>query len=412
MADKENRKGFFKGMIDRFKASFERSVEESEKEKTEEKVEPEVQIRKESSDKIAQTQPETPQPQEKLEPEKERQEKKQKAVEETHEGGGGFLDKLKPSNWFEKLKDGLEKTRKSFVFKMTGLFRLRNVIDEEFWEDLEDILIAADVGIPTTEFIVDEMQKAVDEHYISEPSSLLDKMKEELESILEEKSTHLDLAEEGLSIIMVVGVNGTGKTTSIAKLANRFMQEGKKVIIAAADTFRAAAIEQLEVWGRKLDLDVIKHEEHSDPAAVVFDAISAARARKADVLLIDTAGRLHSKVNLMKELEKIKRVIKRNYPDAPHETLLVLDATTGQNAMIQAKTFSQFVDVTGIILTKLDGTAKGGIIIGIMHELGIPVKYIGIGEGVYDLRPFSARYFLDALFAEDERENTPETMAS
>lgn len=314
---------------------------------------------------------------------------------------GGVFDKIKPSNWFNRLKEGLEKTRKNFVFKMKGLFRLRNVIDEDFWDELEEILLMADVGIKTTDYIINQMKKAVDEHYIEQPSHLYEVMKDKLASILQKEDTELKLKASGLSVILVIGVNGSGKTTSIAKIANRLIQEGKKVIIAAADTFRAAAIEQLEVWARKLDLEIIKHREGADPSAVVFDAINASIAREADVLIIDTAGRLHSKVNLMKELEKIRKVIQRSIPDAPHETLLVLDSTNGQNAMVQAETFKKAMDITGIVLTKLDGTAKGGIIISIAHELGIPIKFIGVGEGVYDLRPFDSRYFLDALFADD-----------
>jgi fused signal recognition particle receptor len=315
--------------------------------------------------------------------------------EEETEKKKGF----QPGDWFRRLKEGLDKTRKSLVFKVQGLLRLRNVIDEDFWEELEDILITADVGMKTTAYIIEEMKKQVEGRLISEPSHLIEVMKDELCKILEEKPCELNVSRDGLSVIMVVGVNGTGKTTSIAKLANRLMQEDKKVLVAAADTFRAAAIEQLEVWSKKLDVEIIKHNEGADPAAVVFDSVSAATARKADALIIDTAGRLHSKVNLMKELEKINRVVKRTIPDGPHETLLVLDATNGQNALVQARTFSQFVDVSGIVLTKLDGTAKGGIIIGIVHELGIPVKFIGIGEGVYDLRPFNAKHFMDALFS-------------
>jgi len=308
----------------------------------------------------------------------------------------------RPRGWFARLKDGLSRTRKTFVFKMKGLFRMRNVIDEEFWEELEEILLTADVGLETTKFIVDQMREAIDEHYISEPAHLFEVLKEKLIAVMEEKPAVLNLKEGDLSVIVVVGVNGTGKTTSIAKIANRLMLEGKTVMIAAADTFRAAAIEQLEIWAKKIGIEIIKHREGADPAAVVFDAITAAKARKADVLIIDTAGRLHSKVNLMKELEKINRVITRIIPDGPHETLLVLDATTGQNALIQAKTFSQSVTLSGLVLTKLDGTAKGGIIIGIVHELGIPVKFIGVGEGVLDLKQFDAKSFLEALFAEDD----------
>ncbi|MCD4783311.1 MAG: signal recognition particle-docking protein FtsY [Candidatus Eremiobacteraeota bacterium] len=314
---------------------------------------------------------------------------------------GGVFDKLKPQNWFNKLKKGLDKTRKGFVFKMKGLFRLRDVIDDDFWDELEEILLTADVGMDTTEYIIEEMKEAVDEHYIEQPSHLYEVMKDKLSEIMEKENSDMIMNEDGLTIILVVGVNGTGKTTSIAKMANRYMQEGKKVIIAAADTFRAAAIEQLEVWTRKLDIEIIKHKEGSDPSAVVYDAVVASLARRADVLIIDTAGRLHSKVNLMNELQKIRKVIKRNCPEGPHETLLVLDATNGQNALVQAKTFQKAIDITGIVLTKLDGTARGGIIIAIVHDLNVPVKFIGVGEGVYDLRPFDARNFLDALFAEE-----------
>ncbi|MFP4498943.1 MAG: signal recognition particle-docking protein FtsY [Vulcanimicrobiota bacterium] len=382
----EKKKGFFAGLWDKLK----KEPETQEKEVTEKVSEPE---------KVKE---ETGELKEKPIIEEPAEEKIEKNAPPAEEEKKGFLSSFKPTQWIKKLTRGLEKTRKSFVFKITGLFKLRNVIDEDFWEDLEDILITADVGIETTTFIVEDMQRKVEEQYISDPSQLLEVLREELEKILGQKKQGLNLNPEGLSVIMVVGVNGTGKTTSIAKMANLLMQEDRKVLIAAADTFRAAAIEQLEVWGKKIGLDIIKHKEGADPAAVVFDAVSAAKARDVDVLIIDTAGRLHSKVNLMKELEKIKKVIRKNIPDAPHETLLVLDSTTGQNALIQAKTFSRTVDITGIVLTKLDGTAKGGIIIGIGHELDIPVKYIGIGEGVYDLRPFEASYFLDALFSEEK----------
>ena len=337
------------------------------------------------------------------------------AVEEKKGFFGGLFDKLKPKpevlekmkpqNWFNKLKEGLEKTRKNFVFKLKGLFRLRNIIDDDFWDELEEILLTADVGIETSEYVIEEMKKAVNEHLIEDPKRLYEVMKDKLGVILEKEDTKLNIDAPGLNVILVIGVNGTGKTTSIAKIANRLMQEKKKVIVAAADTFRAAAIEQLEVWGRKIGLEIVRHNEGADPSAVVFDAVSAALARKADVLIIDTAGRLHSKVNLMKELEKINRIIKKSVPDGPQETLLVLDSTNGQNAMVQAKTFSKAMEITGIVLTKLDGTAKGGIVISIVNELNIPVKYIGVGEGVYDLRPFESKFFLDALFSDDSDED-------
>ncbi|MCE1246332.1 MAG: signal recognition particle-docking protein FtsY [Firmicutes bacterium] len=318
----------------------------------------------------------------------------------------GFFDKLKPVNWFNRLKEGLDKTRKNLVFKMKGLFRLRESIDDDFWDELEEILLTADVGIDTTEYVIEQMKKAVEEHYIEKPEQLYEVMKDKLSVILDKGETEIVFNKNGLTVILVIGVNGVGKTTSIAKIANRYMQEGKQVLVAAADTFRAAAIEQLEVWGKRLDLEIIRHKEGADPSAVVFDAVSAAIARKADLLIIDTAGRLHSKVNLMKELEKIKKVIQKSVPDGPHETLLVLDSTNGQNAQVQARTFKESMPISGIVLTKLDGTAKGGIIISIVHELGIPIKFIGVGEGVYDLRPFEPRSFLDALF-EDDTDKVP-----
>ncbi|MFH0802154.1 MAG: signal recognition particle-docking protein FtsY [bacterium] len=312
-----------------------------------------------------------------------------------------MFDKLKaafsPKQWIENLKTGLTRTREGFIAKVKNIFR-RNNIDEELWEELESILIGADVGVVTTERIIREMRGVVKERGLKDPEELTEALKEKMALILGEPKS-LNLASGTLSVILVVGVNGTGKTTSIAKLAHRLKSDGKKVLVAAADTFRAAAIEQLEVWAGRVHFDVISHREGADPAAVVFDSISAAKARNADVLIVDTAGRLQTKVNLMEELKKVRRIITRDIPEAPHETLLVLDATTGQNALQQARLFGAASEVTGIVLCKLDGTAKGGIVLAISGELGIPVKFIGLGEKIEDLKEFDPRDFLEALFA-------------
>jgi fused signal recognition particle receptor len=308
------------------------------------------------------------------------------------------LNKLSPKNLFNKLKEGLQKTREGFVGKMTRLFSFWKKIDEEFWDELEEIMISADVGVGTTEKIMTDLRDKVKKEKIKEPGELLVALKANIAEILAGKAGVLNKSAEPPTVILVVGVNGTGKTTSIAKLTARLRSEGGKVIMAAADTFRAAAIDQLQIWANRLGVDLIKHKEGADPAAVCFDALSAAKARNADYLIIDTAGRLHSKANLMEELKKVKRVIGREIPGAPHETLLVLDATTGQNALLQARTFMESADVTGLFLAKLDGTAKGGIVIGIADELSIPVKFIGLGEKLEDIREFIPADFLDALF--------------
>jgi len=308
------------------------------------------------------------------------------------------LNKLSPRNIFAKLKEGLQKTREGFVGKMTKLFSFLKKIDDEFWDELEEIMISADVGVTTTDKILDHLKEVVKKEKINEPARLQEALKAYMSELVTGKEGSLARAGEPPTVILVVGVNGTGKTTTIAKLAHRLKSEGGKVMLAAADTFRAAAIDQLEIWSNRLSVDIIKHREGSDPAAVCFDAIGAAKARKADFLIIDTAGRLHSKANLMEELKKVRRVISRELPDAPHETLLVLDATTGQNALLQARTFTELVEVTGIVLTKLDGTAKGGIVVGIADDLAIPVKYIGLGEQLDDLREFHSADFIEALF--------------
>lgn len=297
-------------------------------------------------------------------------------------------------------KEGLTKTRDAFVEKVEDLIIRRKKIDEEFYEELEEILIGADVGVTTVLKLMDDLRAEVKKRRIEEAVDLRPVLSEKLVGLLKnEDNTALHMAPEGLTVILFVGVNGVGKTTTIGKLAHRFKQEGKKVLMAAGDTFRAGAIEQLEVWGQRVGVDVIKQQAGSDPAAVMFDAIQAAKTRGVDVLLCDTAGRLQNKVNLMDELNKIYRVIKREVPEAPHEVLLVLDATTGQNALQQAKLFGDKTGVTGIVLSKLDGTAKGGIVIAIRQEMNIPVKLVGLGEKMDDLQEFDSEQFVHALFA-------------
>ncbi|MEO3945148.1 signal recognition particle-docking protein FtsY [Gorillibacterium sp. CAU 1737] len=297
-------------------------------------------------------------------------------------------------------KEGLTKTRDLFVEQFEDLLFRHKKIDEEFYEELEEILIRADVGVNTVMKLIDELRSEVKKRKIEEAAELRPILSEKLVALLRsEADTSLHMASSGITVILFVGVNGVGKTTSIGKLAHRFKKDGKKVMLAAGDTFRAGAIEQLEVWGQRVGVDVIRQQAGSDPAAVMFDAIQAAKTRGVDVLLCDTAGRLQNKVNLMEELNKIYRVIKREIPDAPHEVLLVLDATTGQNALSQAKLFGEKTGVTGLILTKLDGTAKGGIVIAIRQELDIPVKFVGLGEKMDDMQEFDSEQFVHALFA-------------
>jgi fused signal recognition particle receptor len=300
-----------------------------------------------------------------------------------------------------KFKDGLSKTRHAFIEGIEDLFTRRKKIDDEFYEELEEILIGADVGVNTVMKLIDELRVEVRKQKIEAAAELQPILSEKLVALLQSGvvKTSLNLAESGLTVILFVGVNGVGKTTTIGKMAYHLKQQGKKVLLAAGDTFRAGAIEQLEVWGQRVGVDVIKQQAGSDPAAVMFDALHAAKTRNVDVLLCDTAGRLQNKSNLMEELNKIYRVIRREVPDAPHEVLLVLDATTGQNALSQAKLFSDKTGLTGIVLTKLDGTAKGGIVIAIRQEMDIPVKFVGLGEKMDDLQPFDSEQFVHALFA-------------
>ncbi len=307
----------------------------------------------------------------------------------------------KTSEVSNKFKNGLSKTRNGFVEKVEDLFSRTKKIDEEFYEELEEILIGADVGVHTVLDLMDQLREEVKEQKIEEPAKLKPILTEKIIELLEgDVSTEINMQTEGLSVILFVGVNGVGKTTTIGKLAHKYISEGKKVMLAAGDTFRAGAIEQLEIWGERVGVDVIKHQAGADPAAVIFDALQSAKSKGIDILLLDTAGRLHNKVNLMQELNKIFRVIKREISDAPHEVLLVLDATTGQNALQQAKLFKESADVTGIALTKLDGTAKGGIVVAIRHELDIPVKLVGLGEKMDDLQEFDSAQFVHAIFAQ------------
>ena len=302
----------------------------------------------------------------------------------------------KKKGFFAKIKMGLSKTRDSILNGVEQVLSSFTKIDEELFEELEESLIMSDIGVETSVYIMNKVREIVKEERIKEVSEIKNVIIRVISNILEENIEEFSLKSP--TVILIIGVNGVGKTTTIGKLANNYKREGKKVILAAGDTFRAAAIDQLQVWGERSGIDVIKHQEGSDPAAVVFDAIQAGKARGADILICDTAGRLHNKKNLMEELKKIARIVNRENPDAQIETLLVLDATTGQNALQQAKLFSEVSDITGIVLTKLDGTAKGGVVIAIKNELKIPVRFIGVGEGIEDLRPFDAKEFSKALF--------------
>lgn len=307
------------------------------------------------------------------------------------------------ADFFKRLVSGLSKTRDNIVSGMDSIFNGFSKIDDDFYEELEEELIMGDLGVQATYDILDDLKQKVKEQHIKEPSEcrqiLIDSIKEQMDV----GETAYEF-ENKTSVVMVIGVNGVGKTTTIGKLAGKLKGQGKKVILAAADTFRAAAGEQLKEWAGRAQAELIGGQEGSDPAAVVYDAVAAAKARHADVLLCDTAGRLHNKKNLMEELRKMNRIIDREFPEAFRETLVVLDATTGQNALQQAKEFNEVADITGIILTKMDGTAKGGIAVAIQAELGIPVKYIGVGETIDDLQKFDADTFVNALFTTDSKE--------
>ena len=308
----------------------------------------------------------------------------------------------KKKGFFSRLVEGLTKTRENIVSGMDSIFSGFSAIDDDFYEELEETLIMGDMGIQTTMAVIEDLKKNVKEQHIKDPEQCR-------EALIASIRSKMDLGENAYefehrkSVVLVIGVNGVGKTTSIGKLADQLKAEGKKVVLAAADTFRAAAIDQLAEWANRAGVELIAQKEGSDPAAVIYDAISAAKSRNADVLICDTAGRLHNKKNLMEELKKINRIIDKEYPEAYRETLVVLDGTTGQNALVQARQFMEAADITGIILTKLDGTAKGGIAVAIQSELGIPVKYVGVGEKIDDLQKFSSGDFVNALFQSDTR---------
>lgn len=301
--------------------------------------------------------------------------------------------------FLNRLQESLAKTRRGLVEKIDNLVHHHKSIGEELYEELEELLVQADVGVNTALELVEVVRRVVRERRVSDAGELKAILKEQIGVMLGDGRSSINFSYEAPTVIVVLGVNGVGKTTTIGKLAYLLKSEGKKVVLGAADTFRAAAIEQLEFWANRVGVELIKHQEGADPAAVAFDSLQAAKARRADILLIDTAGRLHTKSNLMEELKKIGRVLDREMPGAPHEVLLVLDATTGQNAVNQAKQFSEAAGVTGIALTKLDGSARGGVVIGVNQALNIPVKLIGIGEEPEDLRPFNAKEFVDALFS-------------
>ena len=305
----------------------------------------------------------------------------------------------KKTGFFARIKAGLSKTRDNIMSGVDNVLKSFVKIDEDLFEELEEALIMADIGVVTSLYIIEKLREKVKDEKATEASQVRGLLVQVITEILEKDDEPLELPSP--SVILVIGVNGVGKTTTIGKLAHNYQSEGKSVLLAAADTFRAAAIDQLQIWGDRNNCDVIKHQENSDPAAVVFDAVNAAKARKTDILICDTAGRLHNKKNLMEELRKIAKVIEREYPEAHTEVFLVLDSTTGQNALQQAKLFKEVADITGLILTKLDGTAKGGIVLAIKHDMNIPVRYIGVGEQINDLQPFNSKDFAKALFDEE-----------
>ena len=359
--EKEDKKGFFKGWIDKISSGFQTPEEEPPA--------PPVPIE--------QPAPEPPPPPISQEPRPQEQDK--------------------PS-FFDRLKSGLKKTKDGFVGRIDTLVLGKKEIDADTLEELEEILITSDVGVKTTLELVRTLEQRLGRNELKDGEALRQALKDEILTRLNAHHQPLDISSAQPFVMLVIGVNGVGKTTTIGKLASRYTADGKKVLLAAADTFRAAAAEQLEIWGERSGVDVIRHKEGADPSAVVFDACKAAMARNVDILIVDTAGRLHTKVNLMEEMKKIRRVIDREIPGAPHETLLIVDAATGQNAMSQARLFKEAASVSGIALTKLDGTAKGGIVVAVSHEFALPVRFIGVGEAIDDLRNFDPQEFTDALF--------------
>jgi len=320
-------------------------------------------------------------------------------IASSEDDNGQGLQSDNKKSFFSKLKAGLGKTRDALNEKVDNVLKVFKKIDEELFEELEEALIMADVGVETSMYIIEELRKRVKEKRLTESEQVKSEIAEIITQILSENDNAIKL-DTTPSVIMVIGVNGVGKTTSIGKIAAKYISDGKKVILGAADTFRAAAIDQLQIWADRVGADIVKHDEGSDPASVVFDTISAAKSRKSDIIIIDTAGRLHNKKNLMDELSKINRIIERELPSCSKEVLLVLDATTGQNAVNQAEVFSDSAAISGIILTKLDGSAKGGIVLAIAHEHSIPVKLVGVGEGIDDLQSFNALEFANAMIGE------------
>ncbi|MEL0537771.1 signal recognition particle-docking protein FtsY [Staphylococcus debuckii] len=349
-------------------------------------------------------------------PEAQPKEEKKEAPKDDFDFDDGLIsieefEEIESQKLGAKFKQGLEKSRENFQEQLNNLIARYRTVDEDFFEALEEMLITADVGFNTVMELVDELRTEAQRRNIKETSDLKEVIVEKIVEIYEQEDDHsevMNLEDGRLNVILMVGVNGVGKTTTIGKLAHRYKAEGKKVMLAAGDTFRAGAINQLKVWGERVDVDVISQSEGSDPAAVMYDAINAAKNKDVDILICDTAGRLQNKANLMNELEKMKRVIGRAVPDAPHEVLLCLDATTGQNALSQARSFKEVTNVTGIVLTKLDGTAKGGIVLAIRNELHIPVKYVGLGEKLDDLQPFNPESYVYGLFADMIEETVDE----
>ncbi len=339
------------------------------------------------------------------------EEGREEAAEVPPEGGGvppvmpepeaPGVPEIPVPSLFDRMRSGLSKTQSALVGRIDTLLKGSRAVDGDLLEELEEILITADFGMQTTQDLVQALQARFAKGTATTPEAVREALQEEIRTRLKLQASPLDFASASPYVIMVVGVNGVGKTTTIGKIARQLVDQGQTVVLGAGDTFRAAAADQLAIWGERSGVDVIRHAEGADPAAVAFDAAKAAVARKADVLILDTAGRLHTKVNLMEEMKKIRRVLAREIPQAPHETLLVLDATTGQNALVQARLFKEAVEVTGIALTKLDGTAKGGMVVAIGSDLQLPVRYVGIGEGVEDLRPFDPDLFVEALFQRD-----------
>jgi fused signal recognition particle receptor len=388
----EEKKGFFKGLLKKFTGGDDSA--ETSREQTEEIPKP--------------TTPSPSPPPPAMAPPPIPDEEHAQPEEEKKSGlfaklfGGGDDEAAEPAekkpSFFERLKRGLSKTSESLVGRIDALLLGKKKIDADTLEELEEILITADLGVPATVDLIRTLEQRLKRNELQDGEMLKKVLKEELITRLSHERQALDTSRHAPFVILVIGVNGVGKTTTIGKLACKFRAEGKSVILAAGDTFRAAASEQLVIWGQRVGVDVIRGKDGSDPSAVVFDACKAAVARKSDILLVDTAGRLHTKVNLMEELKKIRRIISREIPGAPHETMLILDAATGQNAVNQARIFKEAAEVTGIVLTKLDGSAKGGVVVAIRREFDLPIRYIGIGESIEDLRSFDAAEFVEALF--------------